>query len=150
VREGGRVVQQVWVALTGEELLERRDSDWRALKVQPQWRPGDALGLPIDTEGTPPWDGVPLSPRMSVSCVSRGQQRRASPTDHLDSARRAPRNYLLLENSEEDQQALEDRALATYEYMVAVTISLDYYSNPNAKAWPHRIPRYWLPTQARW
>jgi hypothetical protein len=70
--------------------------------------------------------------------------------DHLERARRAPRNFLLLETSEVQQRALEDRALAAREHAVAVQISLNYYSNPNVKARPHRIPRYWLPTMARW
>jgi hypothetical protein len=48
------------------------------------------------------------------------------------------------------QQALEDHALAAREHTVAVNISLGYYSNPNVKALRHRIPRYWLPTRARW
>ena len=72
------------------------------------------------------------------------------PADHLGSARRAPRNYLLLVKSEVDQEALEDQALAGHEHAVAVNISLGYYSNPNVKARPHRIPRYCLPTAARW
>jgi hypothetical protein len=87
---------------------------------------------------------------MSVWCVSRGQERRVMPADRSGSARRAPRNYLLLEKSEVQQQALEDHALAAYEHAVAVNISLGYYSNPNVRARPHRIPRYWLPTRARW
>jgi len=101
-------------------------------------------------EATPPWGRWPLSPRMSVSCVSRGQERRVEAADHLERARRAPRNYLLLETSEVQQRALEERALAARDHAVTVQISLDYYSNPNAKARPHRIPRYWLPTSARW
>ena len=149
-RRGSRPVRQTWVALTGYELLERRDSDFSARGIYPQWRPNSALGRPVGMEGTPPWGRSPLSPRMSVSCVSRGQERRVMPADHLGSARRAPRNYLLLVKSEVDQEALEDQALAGHEHAVAVNISLGYYSNPNVEARPHRIPRYCLPTAARW
>jgi hypothetical protein len=149
-RRGSRPARQLWVPLTGQELVERRDSDFSARVVYPQWRPNSALGGPAGLEGTPPWGRSPLSPRMSVSCVSRGQERRVRPADYLGSAQRAPRNYLLLEKSEVEQQALEDHALAAHEHAVAVNIRLGYYSNPNVKARPHRIPRYWLPTRARW
>jgi hypothetical protein len=149
-RRGSRPVRQLWVALTGQELVEHMDSEFSARVVYPEWRPNSVLGRPAGMEGRPPWGKPPLSPRMSVSCVSRGQGRRVMPTDHLDIARRAPRNYLLLEKSEVEQQALEDHALAAHEHAVAVNITLSYYSNPNVKARPHRIPRYWLPTRARW
>jgi hypothetical protein len=111
-RRGSRPARQSWVALTGQELVERRDSDFSARVAYPQWRPNSALRRPADMEGTPPWGRSPLSPRMSVSCLSRGQERRVMPADHSGSARRAPRNYLLLEKSEVQQQALEDFTLA--------------------------------------
>jgi hypothetical protein len=152
-RADGGPIRQFWVALTGQELVERvaSDSSGRIRRVvYPGWRPNSALNRPADMEATPPWGRSPLSPRMSVSCVSCGQERRVEPADHLDGARRAPRNYLLLETSEAQQRALEDRALAAREHAVAVQISLGYYSNPNVKARPHRIPRYWRPTTARW
>jgi hypothetical protein len=149
-RRGAGPVEQLWVPLTGQELVERRDSDFRARIVYPQWRPNSTLGRPAVMEGTPPWGSPPLSPRMSVSCVSRGQEWRAGPADDVGSARHAPRNFLLLEKSEVEQRGLEDHALATHEHAVAVNIRLGYYSNPNVKAAPHRIPRYWLPTNARW
>jgi|HubBroStandDraft_6_1064221.scaffolds.fasta_scaffold410997_2 hypothetical protein len=152
-RADGGPIRQFWVALTGQELVERVASDSSARLrrvVYPEWRPNSALSRPADMESTPPWGRSPLSPRMSVSCVSRGQERRVEPADHLERARRAPRNYLLLETSEVQQWALEDRALAARDHAVTVRISLNYYSNPNAKARPHRIPRYWLPTSARW
>jgi hypothetical protein len=152
-RAGYGPIRQSWVALTGEELIEGVASDsGEHIKrsVHPQWRPNSALSRPTDMEATPPWDRVPLSPRMLVWCVSRGQERRAEAADHLERARRAPRNYLLLETSDVQQRALEDRALAACEHAVTVQISLDYYSNPNARARPHRIPRYWLPTRPHW
>jgi len=152
-RSGSWPVRQLWVALTSDELAERRDSDFSARTVYLDWRPNDALRRPAGMEAVPPWDKVPLSPRMSVSCVSRGQQQRLgpdNPADHPGSARRAPRNYLMLEKSEVEQQAPEDHSLAAHEHAVAVNISLGYYSNPNVKALRHRIPRYWLPTRARW
>jgi hypothetical protein len=142
---GSRPVEQSWVALTGQELLSRRSDGVGALTVPPQWRPNDALGFPAGMDGTPPWGRVPLSPRMQVSCGETSTERRALPTGHMASAQRAPRNYLLLENEE-----LPDGAQRNPEHTVAVTISLNYYTNPNAKARPHQIPRYWRPTKARW
>jgi hypothetical protein len=152
-RRGSRPVRQLWVALTGDELAERSDSDFSARTVYLDWRPNDALGRPAAMEAVPPGGTVPLSPRMSVSCVSRSQGQRLvsdNPADHPASTRRAPRNYLMLEKSEVEQQALENHALAAHEHAVAVNISLGYYSNPNVKALRHQIPRYWPPTRARW
>ena len=151
-RADGGPIRQFWVALTGQELVERVASDSNARLrrvVYPEWRPNSALSRPADMEATPPWGGSPLSPRMSVWCGSGGQERRVEAADHLERARRAPRNYLLLETSEVQQRALEDRALAARDHAVALQISLNYYSNPNVKARPHRVPRYWLPTSAR-
>ena len=145
-REGSGPLRQMWVALTGQDLAERRDVDSRGGRVvYPHWRPNSVLGLPAGIEGTAPWGGAPLSPYLWVSCVSRGQGRRVLPADLLGLAQWAPRSYLLLEKSEAERQALEDHALAVHEHAVAVNISLTYYSNPNIKARPHRIPRYWLP-----
>jgi hypothetical protein len=73
------------------------------------------------------------------------------PPDHVGNRLRdAPRNYLLLDNSEVERRALQKDALGSHEHALAVNINLDYYSNPNAKQFRHRIPRYWLPTRARW
>jgi hypothetical protein len=140
-------VKQPWVALTGQDLLDHIDRSGRS--GYPQWRPNGVLGRPAGMEGTPPWGGRPLSPRILVSYVSSGIERPVRPADLIAGARRAPRNYLLLENSDVETQALESHALATREHAVAVNITLSYYSNPNAKARPHRIPRHWLPTRPR-
>lgn len=149
-RSGTRTVRQSWVAVTGWELVERRHSDLPTLGLTPEWRPNSVLDRPAGMESIPPWGRAPLRPDMSVTFSSRGQEKRTvEPVDHVAIARRAPRNYLLLEKSETGQQALEDRALAAHEHTVAVNITVSYYSNPNIKASPHRIPRYWLPTRPR-
>lgn len=149
VRRSGRFAEQLWIPLNGEELLARKDIDSGLGPMHPEWRPNERLSRPAGMEGTPPWGRLPLSPDMSVSCISRDQTRQVMPSDLAGSAQRAPRNYLLLDNTEVERQALEDHALGTHEHALAVNISLQYYSNPNAKASPHRIPRYWLPTRAR-
>jgi hypothetical protein len=108
------------------------------------------LSRPEGMAGTPPWGRLPLSPDMSVACVSRGQARQPAPSAQLGNRiRTAPRNYLLLDASEVDRQVLEEAALGRQEYALAVAITLTYYSNPDAKQRRHRIPRYWLPTRAR-
>jgi hypothetical protein len=102
-------------------------------------------------EGTPPWGRLPLSPNMSVACFSRSETPQVPPPDHTaNTLRGARRNYLLLENSEVERRALQEDALGSHEHALAVNVDLAYYSNPNARALQHRIPRYWLPTRARW
>ena len=148
VRRDGRPVEQFWVALNGEEILERKDRDFRSRSINPQWRPNEKLGRPACMEGTPPWGRIPLSPNISVVCVSRGQTGHVPPPDHVgDRTRGASRNYLLLDNNEVELHALEEDALQSHEHALTVTIHLAYYTNPNARARPHRIPRYLLPTQ---
>jgi hypothetical protein len=121
------------------------------LGARPQWRPNEMLSRPAGMEGTPPWGRLPLSPAMSVTSVSRGEARPVPPPDDLGSRiRGAPRNYLLLDDGKDERHALEEGALDGHEHALTVSINLDYYSNPNAKRRPHRIPRYWLPTRARW
>jgi len=73
---------------------------------------------------------------MSVSYVSQGETRQVAPPDHIG---KRTRNYQPVDNSGTEQHALEENALV-------LNISLTYYSDPNAK----RLPRYWLPTRARW
>lgn len=151
VRTGDQPVQQFWVALDGEEILSREDNSSGLRNMSPQWRPNETLSRPAGMEGTPPWGRVPLSPHMSVTCVSRGDTRQLPPPDHVGSRfRDAPRNYLLLDDGEAERHALEKDALESHEHALAVNINLSYYSNPNARQFRHRIPRYWLPTQARW
>jgi hypothetical protein len=148
VRRDGRPVEQLWVALNGEEILERRDRDFRSRAINPQWRPNERLTRPTSMEGTPPGGRIPLSPYISVVCISQGQAGHVPPSDHVGHRTRDPsRNYLLVDNNEVDQRALEDDALQRHEHALTVTIHLAYYTNPNARARPHRIPRYLFPTQ---
>jgi GNAT superfamily N-acetyltransferase len=46
VRRDGRPVEQLWVALNGEEILERRDRDFRSRGINPQWRSVTELERP--------------------------------------------------------------------------------------------------------
>jgi hypothetical protein len=149
VRRDGRPVEQFWVALTGDDILGPRNSDFGPRSIQPQWRPNKMLSRPVGMEGTPPWGTLPLSPDMSVEFVSPDDTRQRPP-DHVgNTIRDAPRNYLLLDSSGADQRAPASDGHGSHDHAVAVSIDLDYYSNPNAKALQHRIPRYWLPTRGR-
>ena len=155
VRRAGRPVEQFWVALNGEGILEGKDSDFGPSRIprsiRPQWRPNKMLSRPTGMESTPPWGRRPLSPDMSVACVSRGGTRQVPPPDHVGNRiRNAPLNYLLLDNSEVERHALEEDALGSHDHALTVTISLTYYSNPNARALPYRIPRYLLPARPRY
>jgi hypothetical protein len=111
------------------------------------WRPTAALGLPPGSERMRPWPHPPLAPYMQVTWSNRGQ-----PTGWLgdpNETRAATRNYLPLEVSESGVPELLEQALGRYQHALTVTIDLAYYSNPNPRAWRHRVPRYILPTRAR-
>lgn len=110
-----------------------------------RWRPTAALGYPPGGPGTPPWGQPPLAPRMRVTWSSRGQE----PHVRSDPNRtRAPtRNYLPVEISETTAPDLVAAALERHEHALTVTIDLGYYANPNARARPHRMPRYLVPTR---
>jgi hypothetical protein len=110
-----------------------------------RWQPVAALSYPAGGDGTPPWGRPPLSPGMRMSWSSRGQEIavRANP----GKIRQATRNYLPLEASKTDVPELLRRALDHHENALTVTIHLLYYSNPNARRRPHRIPTHLIPTR---
>jgi hypothetical protein len=110
-----------------------------------RWRPTAALTYPAGGEGTPPWGRPPLSPSMRVSWSSRGQETGVRPNP--DKTRGATRNFLPLEASDAGLPDLLREALDHHEHALRMAINLCYYSNPNARARPHRIPRYFLPTR---
>jgi len=126
---------------------ERPGADGRMAeqRVNLRWRPAPALGYPPDGEGTPPWGRPPLTPGMRVSWHSRGQELgvRRDP----NRSRETTRNYLPLEVSETAVPELVADALGHHDHALVVTIHLAYYSNPNARARPHRLPRYLVPTR---
>ena len=106
------------------------------------WRPTAALGLPAGGERMRPRAHPPLAPSMRVTWSSRGQ-----PPGWLgdpNEAKDTTRNYLPLEVSEPGVQELLEQALVRSEHVLTVTIELSYYSNPDARAWRQRIPRYIL------
>lgn len=110
------------------------------------WRPVAALAYPAGGKGTPPWGRQLLAPHMRVTWSSRGQETgwRRDP----NKARGMTRNYLALEVSEAEVPELLEQAIAGHEHALTVTIGLAYYSNPHARAWAHRIPRYLFPTRS--
>jgi hypothetical protein len=123
-----------------------RQTRWMADRhVSLRWHPTGAVGYPPGGEGMPPWGESRLTPSMRVSWHSRGQERRDRRDPNRD--REPTRNYLPLEVSQAEVPGLLADALARHEHALRVTIHLAYYSNPNALARPHRIPRYLLPTQ---
>ncbi len=109
------------------------------------WRPTAALGLPAGSARMRPWPHPSLAPSMRVTWSSRGQP--AGWLGDPPETRAATRNYLPLEVSEAALPELLEQALARYEHALTVTIELSYYSNPDARAWRHRVPRYILPTR---
>jgi hypothetical protein len=132
-------------AATAEKLARHRTRWMTDRRVNPTWRPAEALDYPPDGEGTPPWGQPPLTPRMRVTWSSRGQA-----TGWLgDPNKKRPttREYVAVEVSESGVRELLEEALARYEHALTVTIKLAYYSNPNARAWRHRVPRNILPTR---
>ena len=132
-------------AATTEKLARHRTRWMIDRQVNLTWGPTETLGYPPDGEGTPPWGRPPLTPRMRVTWSSRGQETgwRLDP----NKTRGATRGYLPLEVSESHVPELLEQALARYEHALTVTINLAYYSNPNARVYRHRVPRYILPTR---
>ena len=111
------------------------------LALRPGARPSPFPG----GQGTPPWNRPPLSPIMRMTWSSQGQAtgwRRDPNREHPTT-----RNYLALEVSEAGVPELLAETLARNEHALTLTIRLAYYSNPNARARPHRIPRHLLPTR---
>lgn len=119
-------------------------------QVNLTWRPAAALDYPRDAERMRPWGQPPLEPRMRVTWSSRGQETgwRRNPGETPERVVRT-HTHLLLEISELTVPELLDEAFAHYAHALTVTISFSYYSNPNAKARPHCIPRYLLPASRR-
>lgn len=140
-----------WKDLDGTASAQGKVSHrtrWMAdRRVTLRWQPTAALGYPPGGEGTPPWGRMLLAPSMWVTWSSRGQEKgwRRDP----NKTRSTNRNYLAVEISEAEVPELLDEALAGHEHALTITLHLAYYSNPNAKAWPHRIPHYLLPDAAR-
>lgn len=108
------------------------------------WAPTRALGYPSRSAGTPPWGRPPLTPRMRVRWSSRGQDTgwRGNPSKHWPTTR----GYVAVESSQADVVRLLEEALSRYEHAVTATINLTYYSNHDALARNHRLPRCLLPT----
>jgi hypothetical protein len=131
-------------AATTEKLARHRTRWMLDRRVNLTWGPTEALGYPPDGEGTPPWGRPPLTPHMRVTWSSRGQDTgwRGDPNKQ----RPTTRGYVAVEVSESGVVQMLAAALARYEHALTVTINLAYYSNPNARAWRHRIPRYLVPT----
>lgn len=140
---------QAWTDLDGAAIpagqISHRNrwiADRRALL---RWRPAAALNYPAGGEATPPWGRPPLAPSMRVSWSSRGQETAERPNP--DKTRAATRNFLPLEASAGSLPELLREALGREEHTLSVSIHLTYYSNPDARARPHRMPRYVLPTR---
>jgi hypothetical protein len=144
-------VRQTWrdldpdSAATAEGLARHRTRWMIDRRVNLTWRPTEGLGYPPDGEGTPPWGQPPLTPHMRVMWSSRGQETgwRGDPNKKQPTTR----GYVAVEASESGVPELLEEALARYEHALTATIHLAYYSNPNARAWRHRMPRYILPTR---
>jgi hypothetical protein len=110
-----------------------------------RWRPAAAIGYPPGGPGTPPWGQPPLDPSMLVTWCSRGQDSGARSDPNR--TRAATRNYLPVEVSATTAPDLQAAALERHEHELTVTLELGYYRNPNARARPHRMPRYLIPTR---
>jgi hypothetical protein len=132
-------------AATTERLARHRTRWMIDRRVNLTWEPTEALGYPPDGEGTPPWGEPPLTPRMRVTWSSCGQE--TGWGRDPNKRRGATQNYLPVEVSESDAVELLDQALGRHDHALTVTINLAYYSNPNARAWRHRIPRYLFPAR---
>jgi hypothetical protein len=147
----GLALRQTWQDLDADRAaaaqgLTMHRTRWMTdRRVNLGWRPTAALGYPPGGQGTPPWGQPPLTPRMRVTCSSRGQE--TGWGRDPNKARDTSRNYLALEASETGVPELLEEALAGHEHALTVTIHLAYYSNPDARARPHRIPRHLFPTQ---
>lgn len=146
---GSRALPQSWAdldpgrAATAQKLAGHRTRWMVSRQVNLTWQPTEELGYPPDGAGTPPWGRQLLAPRMRVSWASRGQATgwRTDP----NSQRPTTRGYVAVEVSEAGVVSLAEQTLDGYEHALTVTISLQYYSNPNARARRHRIPHYLLP-----
>ncbi len=147
---GTRALPQSWADLNPGRAaaatgLARHRTRWMTDRwVRLTWYPAAALSYPPGGEGTPPWGRPPLTPRMRVTWHSRGQETRWQRDPNT--SRGATRNYLLLEVSEPGVPDLLQQALARHEHALTMTVHLAYYSNPNARLYRHRVPRYLLPT----
>lgn len=131
-------------AATAEGLARHRTRWMTDRRVDLRWSPTAAMEYPPDGAGTPPWGRPPLTPQMRVTWASRGQAR--SWREDPNKRRPTTRQYLPQEVSELSVPDLLDRALADHEHAFTVTITLAYYSNPNAKVYRHRVPRYLFPS----
>jgi hypothetical protein len=132
-------------AATG--LIRSRTRWMTDRRVNLRWWPDAALRLPPDGDRMRPWGHPPPEPRMHVTWCSRGQETgwvRPPMTRRV-----ASRNYLPLGASESRVPDLLEEVLARCEHALTVTIEFSYYSNPNPKARPHRMPRYLIPTVPR-
>jgi len=108
------------------------------------WQPNAVLDYPLGVDGTPPWGRPTLSPHMRLSWTSSGQATRLRQDPNRN--RSDTRNYQSVESSDSEYWKLPDSALERYDHTLAVHLDLSYYSNPDALARRHRIPRHLLPT----
>lgn len=108
------------------------------------WQPNAVLDYPLGVDGTPPWGRPTLSPHMRLSWTSSGQATRLWQDPNRN--RSDTRNYQSVESSDSEYWKLPDSALERYDHTLAVHLDLSYYSNPDALARRHRIPRHLLPT----
>ena len=98
-----------------------------------------------DTEA--PWGGKNSSPYMTLSWCSRGQE---SPLEQDPSRTHiSTRNYLTLECSGTEYWKLPESALEGHEHVLAVTVTLSYYSSLDSWRPQRRIPRHLLPTKPK-
>jgi hypothetical protein len=153
--ELGGLAWQSWADLvppaTAAPGLARHKVRWMTdRQANLTWRPTIALDYPQEAERMRPWGQPPLGATMRVTWSSRGQETgwRRNPGETPERGVRT-RTHLPLEISERTVPELLDEALARYEHALTVTIRFSYYSNENAKARPHRIPRYLLPAPRR-
>jgi hypothetical protein len=148
---GTRALPQSWADLDPDraasaEGLARHRTRWMTDRmVSLRWSSTAAIGYPADAAEMRPWGQPPLAPQMRATWSSRGQSTgwREDPNKKRDRTR----NYLPLEISDLSAPDLLDQALARHEHALTVTITLAYYSNPNAKVLGHRVPRYLLPSR---
>ncbi len=94
-----------------------------------------------------PWGGKNSSPHMTLSWCSRGQE---TPLEQVPSRTHiSTRNYLALECSGTEYWNLPESALESHEHVLAVTVTLSYYSSLDSWRPQRRIPRHLLPTKPK-
>lgn len=140
-------IDEATITLAGRDpgavhYYRERIAYWHA---EPAWQPGAAVGYPPGGSTTPPWGRSPLSPRMRVTWLSRGDEITAASDPYR--AHATARNHLPLGVSEPPLPELIEEALRRHEHALNV-IRLWYYSNGSPKRHPHRVRRYPCPAKA--